>query len=259
MVKLSAYLNSMYVWTIVLLLILAIIASLSRNAFPVSLVIAILSASVFDLLLKRLYKKPLRFPFSAAITGAIIGSIAPFTASPLIVILASLVAILSKFLIRIKGFNIFNPATLGLLVSLALFSLGDEWWVAVSYNFLGFSIILTPLLILANYKAMKLRTSLSFLLVISILYSLTGFVNVPYTSEGAISFLYSLPYYFAFIMVSEPKTSPYRSKEQIIFGISVAVLLFIFMYYSIPYSFFISLLLGNLGYALYRIRALKNR
>jgi Na+-translocating ferredoxin:NAD+ oxidoreductase RnfD subunit len=243
---LSRYLHSMHVWTIVLLVSIAAAASLARNAFPLSLAGAIVSASFFDLALMRVRRRRLSFPLSAVITGLIIGSIAPFTAPPLVVILASLVAIISKHAIRVTSFPVFNPAALGLLASLALFSLGDEWWAAVSIDIAGHAALLTPLLILAAYKARKLHTSLSFLLMTAILYLAGGVVTT------ASDLAYALPYYFAFIMVPEPKTSPYPRRQQLAFGVSMAVLTSAFLFYNVRYAFFLALLTGNLAHAAYR-------
>jgi Na+-translocating ferredoxin:NAD+ oxidoreductase RnfD subunit len=210
--------------------------------------------SALDVVIKKFFfKKDFNFPFSALITGIIIGSIAPFNSSPLVILLASVASIVSKFLIRIKGFHIFNPATFGLFISLFIFNLGDQWWAAESFNFYGFVLNFTPILIIANYKASRLNVAIPFLLTISILSYSTGFIKPHYLAiNDIISSLFSLPYYFAFIMVSEPKTSPFRKNEQIIYGVSVAILSFILAFYGVKYSLLIALLIGNLVYALYR-------
>lgn len=245
-------LKSMYGWTLILLLFLSLFTSYYRQEFPTALIVAIVTASILDLAIKKILKKSLGFPYSAIITGIIIGSVAQFHVDLIIVVVASIIAIGSKFVIKIKGKHIFNPAVLGLLISFILFSSGDEWWVAVGYNFLGYTIILTPILILVNYKAMKLGVSLPFILITAILYFATFIL--PLNLEGAINLFYTIPYYFVFIMVSEPKTSPHTLKQQIVFGVSVAVLSFVFMQYGILYYQLIALLIGNLGFSLYRFK-----
>lgn len=257
--RLSDYFQSMYVWTILLLAFLAVVASYARDAFPTNLLVAVIAAAVLDVGIKKIVlKRKISAPLSAIITGIIIGSIAPFNASPLIVIIAASLAILSKFIIRFKDLHIFNPAALGLVISLFLFSLGDEWWAAVGYNVFGYAITLTPLLIFANYRAMKLKVSLPFLLTVAVLSHLTGIIRLnSFDPADTLRFLVALPYYFGFIMVSEPRTSPYQTKEQISFGVSVAVLTVILTLYSVAYALFLALLIGNLGYALYRSKTRK--
>jgi len=247
--KFAKYFQSMYYVTIALLLLLAAVASVGRG-FPVNLVIAVAVASGLDVAIKKvILKRRPSAPLSAIISGLIIGSVAPLNAPYLLILLASTVAILSKYALRWKGQHIFNPAALGLLIGLATFALGDEWWAAgASYA----GITLTPLLILANYKAGKLWTSISFLAVTAILLHFTG-LTVINSLSGTFRFLDSLPYYFGFIMVSEPRTSPYVRNEQIAFGAGVAVLSVVLVYTGF-YAQLAALLLGNLVYALYKSR-----
>lgn len=253
MKALRSYVASMYPVTGFLLLLLAAVASYNLRAFPASLVAAIAACALLDSAIKKLFiRKELKFPSSAVISGIIIGSIAPLNAPVTAILAASAVAIASKYVLRINKRHIFNPATLGLLVSLFLFGLGDVWWAASGFSFAGFAVPVTFLLIIASYKAGKLKVALPFLLVTAVLYAATQFVKVPFTATGLLAFATSLPFYFAFIMLSEPKTSPYAPREQVVFGAAVALLVFLLDSSHVKYPFFIALLAGNLGYALYR-------
>ena len=247
----SKYLNSMYMLAAVLLLLVAASVSYARRVFPTNLVVAITVAVIADSLLKKFYlKKELKFPYSAIISGTIIGSIAPFNTSVVVIIIAALAAMISKFFIRLKGKHVFNPATFGLLVSLLIFGFGDEWWAATSFPFAGIALTLTPLLIIANWKADKLPVAIPFLLLTVMLNHFSG--TFPFSLENAYNFFISLPFYFAFIMVSEPKTSPFEKKEQIVFGIFVAALTFVLGFYGVRYYFLLALLTGNFLYSIYR-------
>lgn len=252
-----SYIASMYPVTGFLLLLQAAVASYNLRAFPASLVAAIASCVLLDLAIRKLFlKRELKFPSSAVITGIIIGSIAPFNAPFQAIFLASAVAVVSKYLLRIKGRHVFNPATLGLLVALSLFRLGDVWWAASGFNFAGFAVPVTFLLVIVCYRAGKLKVAIPFLLATALLYAATEFVKVPFTAIGLLTFASTMPYYFAFIMVSEPKTSPNMPKEQIAFGVAAAILVFALGYSHVKYPFFIALLTGNLAYSAYRNRAL---
>ncbi len=250
--KATQFLNSMYGWVIVLLIVLVGVGSYIKHAIPINLIVAVIVCSVLDLVIKLVLKKNLKFPASAFITGLIIGSVAQFAAPVWIVLLASVLAIGSKFVIRLKNQHIFNPATFGLLISLFLLSSGDEWWTSVTFGVSGFSILLTPLLILPNYKALKLGVSLPFLLVTGILFYATSYVPFVATASGFLDFMYALPYFFVFVMVSEPKTSPYKLREQIVFGVLVAALTFVLLFFGVKYYLLISLLVGNLGFSIFR-------
>ncbi len=251
---LSKYANSMHVWAMIFLLFLAATASFALQKFPLNLIVSILVAIVLDLSIKKFYlKKELSFPFSAFISGTIIGSVAPLSSPTMVVAVADFVAIISKHFIKLKGAHIFNPAALGLLLSLAVFGLGDEWWAATSFSFAGAIIILTPLLIFPNWKAMKLRVALPFLTTTAILSLASGDLG-GYSLAAMTNAFYALPYYFGFIMVSEPRTSPYQPKEQMAFGILIATLLVAMKLFSIPYYHLASLLVGNLAFSIYRGR-----
>lgn len=253
MKTLSEYFKSMYVWASLLLLLCAAASSYAMKTFPANLFIAIAACALFDLTIKKLFlRRGLGFPASAVITGTIIGSIAPLNALFVVVLVASAIAIASKYIIRIKQRHVFNPATLGLLIALFAFRLGDVWWAAAGINVLGFAIPLTLILIIAAYKADKIKASITFLLITALLYAVTGFVSVPFTASGLLSFAASMPYYFTFIMLVEPKTSPYMAKEQVVFGAAVALLTFALDYNSFRFPFFIALLAGNLVYSLHR-------
>ena len=245
--------SSMYAVTIILLTFLAALASYTRQSFPIDLIIAVLTTSLLDLALQKFFlKKQISFPRSAIISGLIIGSVAPFSAPYFTIILAGILAMLSKFFIRMKNAHIFNPATFGLLISLAAFSVGDEWWGGENFLFAGYMIPVALILIISNYKAMKLKISLPFLAMFMIL-NIVAFGVSNYTSSPAILNYFSLfPFFFAFIMVSEPKTSPYGTRPQIVFGILVAILSFLLGFFGVNYTFLIALLIGNLSYFVYR-------
>ena len=247
--------NSMYVWAILLLLLTAGLASRTLGILPTNLFVAIIVCAGLDILLKKFYLKrtEIKFPFSAVVTGIIIGSIISFNAPITVILLASIVAILSKFFIRLKGMHIFNPATLGLLVALAIFSLADEWWAAIGFNAFGVALPVTLILILACYKSAKLKIALPFLAVVALLYHFSGLVPISsFTAAGLLTFIGVLPFYFAFIMLSEPKTSPYSSNQQIVFGVLLAGLLFAAEFSHVKYAFLITLLMANFAYFAYR-------
>lgn len=261
--KLGKYFRSMHYVTIAVLLVVAAVESISRG-FPVNLVVAVLTTSVLDVAIKRLWlKKTPTLPLSAIITGLIIGSVS-VNAPVLGAFIASTLAILSKFFIRWKGSHIFNPAVFGVVISQVASPAahgpathGSAQAVeGFSVGGLTVALWLVPFLIVANWRAKKLWISIPFLAASALLYYFTGLASPTSTSiQGLVRFLEVLPYYFALIIVSEPKTTPYLKKEQVAFGIGIAILsvlpLLIFGFYSHVVAL-IALLFGNLIYATYR-------
>ena len=243
---------SMHLWAIALLSALAAISSYTLRTFPLPLLIAVAVAAVSETMLRQFYlKQPFRVPYSGLITGLIIGSIAPINSPVLLVIIAVAVAVASKFFIQYRSSNIFNPAAIGLIVSLALFRIGDEWWVASNYNIFGVAVTLTPVLVILAYEARRLPAALAFAAVsFIIVLALSGFQNI--SSTWFLTALFGINYYFAFVMLVEPKTSPNGRNIQIVYGAALALALFAFTYLRVPYPILVTLLIGNIAYLLYR-------
>lgn len=257
----TKYFHSMYYVTITVLLVVAAVESIGHE-FPVNLIVAVLAASLLDVAVKKLWlKRTPTVPLSAIITGLIIGSVSvnvPVSG----VLMATILAILSKFIIRMRGSHVFNPAVFGVVTS-RFFNPAAH--VAVTHSLPqvvegfgpgGFTvhILLVPLLLFANYKARKLWISIPFLITTALLFNSTGLISLNSLNiRDIFSFLEVMPYYFAFIIVSEPKTSPYPKKEQVLFGVSIAILSVLVTLLSGSHAgALVVLLLGNLIYVLYR-------
>lgn len=258
--KFAKYFQNMYSVAIAVLLVVAIATSIGRG-FPVNLVVAVLTASALDVVVKTwwLKRKPI-MPLSAIITGLIIASVA-FAAPVWGVLIAAVLAIVSKFVIRFRGHHIFNPAVFGVVVSQVLNPAAHGAAVNVAHSASqvvegfgpgGFAVplVLVPLLLFANYRARKLWTAVPHLIAAALLFYFTGLAG----AQGLLGFLEVLPWYFAFIIVSEPKTSPYAKNEQVMFGTGVAVLSVLATLLSGSHiAALAAVLLGNLVYAAYRV------
>lgn len=243
--------SDMYLWSIALILVLAILSSYTLHTFPLALIAAVVICSATEILIRRLYLKHVfKIPWSGIITGLIIGSIAPINSPLLLVTVAAIMAIISKFFIQYKNSNILNPAAIGLLVALPIFGLGDEWWVASNYNVLGIAITLTPVLIILAYEAKRLPAALSFVAGSLIIDIAAGGILSP---SNVVASIFSINYFFAFVMLVEPKTSPNGRYAQIAYGGAISVLFLAFALLSVPYSFLVALLSGNVCYAVYRM------
>jgi Na+-translocating ferredoxin:NAD+ oxidoreductase RnfD subunit len=248
---------SVYLWSIALLILLAGVSSYTLNQLPLSLILAVTVCALVEIIITKSYlKRGFKIPFSGIITGLIIGCVAPYNASFLVITTAALVAILSKFFIKARGSNVFNPAALGLLVSLASFSIGDQWWAASNYSVYGLTISLTPLLIIATYKARRLVLSLSFVSALIIISALRNPSNLSSLSSLDTMF-FTINFFYPFMMLPEPKTSPNKNTAQAAYGISTATLYSVLAIYKTAYPLFTALLLGNIIYALYRTRGRK--
>jgi glycine betaine catabolism B len=245
----------MYISAIVLLVFLAGASAYLLGEFPYALIVAVLACAAIELVIQRYYlKHKARIPFSGIITGLIIGCVAPINVPLVPVFIACAIAIASKFFIKLKSSNVFNPAALGLL-ALGLMLIGSSWWATTSINIYGVAVSLSIVLVIAAYECRRLPLAFAFIIT-SVVLSIVA--SPPLVLGNVAIALLSVNYFFAFLMITEPKTSPPRSMGQTVYGIYIAVIYFALIT-LLPHSLyfglliiFASLLLGNLTYALYR-------
>lgn len=242
--------SRMYILSIALLSILAAISSYTLHAFPLPLICAVAIAGILEILIGKSYlKHAFKVPYSGLITGLIIGSVAPINAPLFLVLIASTIAVVSKFFIQYKSSNVFNPAALGLIIALPIFGLGDEWWIASNYNIYGIAITLTPILIILAYEARRLAAAAAFVLA-SFALALIVEMGSALSITTIVTLLFGINYFFAFVMLIEPKTSPRKNYSQVLYGVSLAALYMAFAFFRVPYSLLVVLLTGNVFYLL---------
>lgn len=162
----------------------------------------------------------------------------------------------SKFFIKVNKKNIFNPIVFGIgfvsLLSLfipaidtppATFELLNFRYSIFNIAFPVAFIFLTLSLIFNTRRANRLALALSFIIP-SLLFGLL------YQMNGSQYILYALGMLFTgVVIIIEPKTSPGKVKEQILYGLTMAIFIAGLIYLNVPNSIFIGLFLGNIGYA----------
>ena len=191
----------------------------------------ILTAQAVQFMASRFLALPRFDPLSALITSLSL-TLLLRTEIVLLAALAACIAIGSKFLVRVRGKHVFNPANVA-LVSLMLLS--DRAWVssgqwgsatigALALGCLGF-LVLT--------RAKRAETTIAFLLFFAAL--LIGralwlgdplAIPVHQLQSGALLI-------FAFFMISDPKTTPDTPVGRVLYAAIVASAAFViqFVYY----------------------------
>lgn len=214
-------------YIIITLVILAAV-NITQLTEIIHVISAVVVASVVDVFLFYVRNRKKQIPTLAIISGLIIGLV--LIPDPVMGAAAALIAMLSKHIISWKGRNVFNPAAFGLLATMILFSTVTTWWGVIHW-------LIVPLGLLVAWRIGRLTTSFSFLIAYFVIF----FIQAPLLSQLTD---YTL-YFFAFIMVLEPVTSPFVKKGKIIFGAGIAVLVQIFAF--IPTDIFLlALLIMNL-------------
>lgn len=151
-----------------------------------------------------------------------------------LIILAAVISIGSKFLIRYKNKHVFNPANFGLTIALftgqAYISPGQWGSDAVFVYFIGFLALVILL------KVGRIDTSLTFLGTLFLLNILWDVVYKGWPLDFVIhSFTSGSLLLFSFFMITDPMTTPNSMKGRIIWIIILALGTFIltkFFYFN---------------------------
>lgn len=159
-------------------------------------------------------------PRSALITGLSLCLLLRVDAWPLAAVAAA-VAVGSKFVLRVDGKHVFNPANFGLV---ALLLVSDRVWLSPGQwgaaAFFGFFLACAGLWVV--YRAARSDVTLAFLAAYAgLLFGRALWLGDPLTipahqlQNGALLI-------FAFFMISDPKTTPDVRTARLLFGALVA-------------------------------------
>jgi Na+-translocating ferredoxin:NAD+ oxidoreductase RnfD subunit len=235
------------------MLVLALLA-LAAIAYPVDGQAAVLrlalsagTAVVFELVLMR-WRGKVELPDSALLTGFIVAMVMSQTAPWFAPMLASALAITSKYLIRARSGHIFNPAAVGLLLTALLFSSEQSWWGGLGDLPAPFIVLVIVAGGVIAERVNKLPSVLAFLATYFGLLTAASIAGNPLAVADAFREPMSgAAMYFAFFMLSDPPTTPARGTDQVWFSMAVAVasLLCLALRSSAVYYLLVGLLAGN--------------
>lgn len=167
----------------------------------------------------------------------------------------ALVMIFYKNFLEYKNLPLVNPLVFVLLLGvfvLPVFGLPPlfvSWWAADFKGLISLALVL--LWLLTWFRPWrKFPSLLAFLLTNLVMLLLLG------SESSTISYMYTHAtlYFLAGFMLTEPKTSPANTKEQIIYGVVVAVVINLARLIGLQQADLIGIAVGNLAYAAYRFR-----
>ena len=174
--------------------------------------------------------------------------------NPMFYLVAITFAILSKFLFRVKNEHVFNPANCGIVLSLLLVS---DTYVRIIYtqfanpsSFIFWFVVVNGMIITIWAKRLVLAvtymfaTSL-FLYIISpfFYYANTFLIGPTFSTSGLL---------FAFFMITDPRTTPHKWQEQVIFGCVAALIGAFIRANQMVHDAFIALFLTTALYSIIR-------
>ncbi len=196
-------------------LVLSFINKEPEFLFPIF--ICVISTLGLECIFVYFKEKRLRTSESAFVTGLILGFVLYARQPWWVFVLASIFAIGSKHLIRFKGKHVFNPAAAGVFLSILLLKANTQWLGAYIWY------VIVPVGFYLAYRIRKLELIFSYAVVSLSLFGIQAVMQ----KVLLLNILGYFNYFFIFIMLIEPKTTPMKPIGKILFGAGIAVLIFI--------------------------------
>ena len=224
--------------SIFLILFALYVSFLGKDAiFLLSLGISLIVAVGADTFIAYLKTKKIVITESSVVSGLIIGYVLSSSQAWCIVALASILAIATKHLIRFKARHIFNPAGFGVLVAAFLLGASTEWKGANLWY------IVIPFGIYFVFKIKKQEIVVSYFIASFVLFGAQALIQ----NTQILNILGYLNYFFIFIMLIEPMTTPMTYYGKIIFGSGAGILIFILYVFGIRETELVALACFNLA------------
>ena len=185
--------------------------------FLAAVLIAVIASSAIEAILLYFKTRTFQITESSVITGLIVGYVLSADSVWWKLAAAAALGILSKFLIRFNKKHIFNPAGFGIFLTLILFGASTQWrgtyawYIVVPFGF---------------YFASKIRK----------IEIIAGYAMVSILLFGAQAILQKVAfwnifgyfsYFYIFVMLIEPLTTPSNPIGKFLFGALTALLIFI--------------------------------
>jgi len=248
---------------LIVLLILVAIASAGEGVRLVApgLAGATAAAMLVDAPILRFREEEWLFPDGALITGLIIAMILSPHERWYLGAVTSVLAVLSKYVLRGRSANVFNPAALALVITYYMFDTGQSWWGALPelpWPALA-ALLMTGVFITARVN--KTSSVLAFLGSYFTLATVAAFVGEP----GHVAELYRAPdlhaaLFLAFFMVTDPPTSPPKRVDQVVYGAIAGVASYaVFAFIGAVHFLLAGVLVANAWEAWRRLRLANRR
>lgn len=168
---------------------------------------------------------------SQFITGLILSLIIgplPLLPNILFLTVTPILAMASKYIINFQKQHIFNPAAFAVVAAAIFLGKGASWWIG--------NTVMAPFVILGGVillrKIHRFDLSLGFL--------------IPYLLFYPQTLLASPMFFFSFVMLTEPLTSPANRNFRMYYGIFTALVFIMLLKITpFPYTLELSLLIAN--------------
>jgi tetratricopeptide (TPR) repeat protein len=184
---------------------------------------AVAVAAVIDGLILRRKRNAWEFPSGAVLTGLFVAMVLSPHEPWYVAVSTSAFAVVSKYVVRTRAANVFNPAALAIVVSFYVFHAAQSWWGALPEMTPAGLIVLFATGAFIADRVNKIPLVLAFLGSYYLLFTLTAFLGDP----RGVAEIFRSPdlqavLFFSFFFLTDPPTSPVKYPDQLVCGVIVA-------------------------------------
>jgi Na+-translocating ferredoxin:NAD+ oxidoreductase RnfD subunit len=216
---------------------------------------AIVVGAALDAAILRVRRRRWVFPDGAILTAMLVAMVLSPHERWWVPAIATAIGVLAKYVVRVGKANVFNPAALGLVATFYVYDTAQNWWGAMPDVPLGL-VVLFGIGLFITQRVNKGPVVIAFLATYYVLFTVTAFVASPlHVAEIYRAPDLQMALFFAFFMVSDPPTSPPKDRDQVVYGVIVGLMSFLF-FEAVGAAYFLlaGLLAGNLWEAWRRRR-----
>ncbi len=190
--------------------------------------VAMLSAALTDLALMTVVRRKPSFPSGALLTGLIVALVLSPSVGFAVAGLTATIAVVSKYVVRTRWSNVFNPAALGLVVAYFVVGAEQSWWGALPTLPVGAALLVLGVGGFIADRVNKMPLVLTYLGAFFGLFTLATLLG----SSAAVAEVFRSPdanaaLFLALFMLDDPPTSPARYRDQIVFALIAATTSFL--------------------------------
>jgi len=244
---------------IIILTILVAIAAPSEGVSRLApgLGSAIAAAALLDAVILRLRENAWTFPSGAILSAMFVAMVLSPHEPWYVATSTSLVAVASKYAVRGRSANVFNPAAIAIVATSRIFDTGQSWWGALPDVHPAAVAVLFATGLFITDRVNKMPLVLVFLGAYFGLFTVTAFAADPaHVAEIFRSPDAQAALFFAFFILTDPPTSPVKYRDQVVCALIVAAVSYlIFELVGAVSYLLIAVLAGNVWEAWRRAQA----
>jgi len=248
-------------WRVFGLLFLYLLLGMTFLGFgrkPIQVFLLIGTGALLDVLLSGLLKGKKIFPLSAMISCCSLAILLNWSYDFHYLFLPAFICIASKYLITYNGKHFFNPSLFAICICILLgqdyitLSPSYQWYGSAKSAWVMLYFVFTGSLMFFMFKIKRLYLIGAFLLTF-ILQTILRAIIMEHIIPFETLFLGALTspafYLFTFYMITDPATSPDSKRDQILVGVSIALLdLILHLKFSLYTFFFAGLTVASIRY-----------